>query len=174
MMEPSFSDILPRFIAQPQTGDLRQSYCPKTWDGLNVKMSFGVFTPARVPWIAFTAPGMKVSRGFYPVYLHYKDRKTLILSYGMSETKVSQYSWPHEVISSTRTIHQFFNESVPRYGACLVFRAYRVDTNGGEVVFTRADNGQVVSLTDLDSELSTILQYYKAVIAGDVRGEPPP
>ena len=42
--------------------------------------------PARIPWIAFITPEMKVSEGFYPVYLYYKKHETFILAYGISET----------------------------------------------------------------------------------------
>ena len=33
--------------------------------------------PAKVPWIAFLAPGMSVSGGYYPVYLYYKEQDKL-------------------------------------------------------------------------------------------------
>ena len=69
---------------------------------------------ARIPWIEFTAPVMQVSKGFYPVYLYYKDYDILILAYGISETEEFSTSWPTDIMNSKQTIKSSFKEDVPR------------------------------------------------------------
>lgn len=100
----SWTEILRKFIKQAATGDLKVSAYQKTQDDLKVNVSFGRGTPARIPWIAFTLPGIQVSNGFYPVYLYYKDFHVLILAYGVSETEESQMSWSAEIMNSSQTI----------------------------------------------------------------------
>ena len=93
--------------------------------------------PARVPWIAFTAPEITVSNGYFPVYLYYKDLNTLILSYGVSETNEFENPWTTEIESSFQTIENYFGKKVPRYGDSYVSKAYNVDSDGN---ITRADD----------------------------------
>lgn len=56
--------ILDKFILQSSTRELKTSDYPKEWNGLKIKVSFGMGTPARVSWIAFLAPDMQTSNGF--------------------------------------------------------------------------------------------------------------
>ena len=108
----SWREILDKFILQAQTTDLKTASYPKEWSNFRTKVSFGMGAPARVPWVAFTAPDMNVSRGFYPVYLYYKDLGTLILSYGVSETEESVQTWPVEVQAQIQTIKSYFDKEV--------------------------------------------------------------
>lgn len=116
----NWREILDSFILQAQKSDLRTSAYPKEWNNLRMKVSFGMGAPARVPWIAFVAPEMAVSKGFYPVYLYYKELGTLILAYGISETAEYGKSWPAEVMNSAQTISAYFDVDVPRYGDSFV------------------------------------------------------
>lgn len=116
--------VLDEFLIQAQKGDLKTSAYPKEWDGLRMKVSFGMGAPARIPWIAFIAPEMQVSRGFYPVYLYYKNLDTLILVYGNSETEEFTETWTTEIMNTTKTIQTYFDQDVPRYGDSFVFKAY--------------------------------------------------
>lgn len=169
----NWKTILDTFILQAQKGDLKTATYPKEWSDLKVKVSFGMGSPARIPWIGFMPPEMNVSRGFYPVYLYYKELETLILSYGVSETEESAQSWPVEVMNSTQTISSHFDKDVPRYGDSFVFKAYKVKTKGDVVEYICSSSEQVASERDLDADLSTILEYYKKIISG-VSGSPSP
>jgi len=80
----NWPQILNEFLIQAEKGDLKTASYPKEWSDLRTKFSFGMGAPARVPWVAFLAPGMEVSNGYYPVYLYYKQLKTLVLAYGIS------------------------------------------------------------------------------------------
>ena len=166
----SWKLILDAFIQQAQTNDLKTSVYPKEWAGLRMKVSFGMGAPARVPWIGLMTPEMSVSRGIYPVYLYYKDLNTLILAYGLSETEEAPQSWPPEIMNSTPTIAAFFDQKVPRYGDSFVFKAYEIQHgDGNKVAFIRkhSDTGQptAASLQDLESDLSTIVEYFKKVVS---------
>lgn len=121
--------------------------------------------PARVPWIAFIAPEMQVSKGFYPVYLYYKDLETLILAYGISETTEFEKSWPAEIMNSTETIAAHFDQDVPRYGNSFVFKTYRIFINNRSLKINHKESGIVASVKDLESDLETILNYYKKVVS---------
>jgi hypothetical protein len=158
---------LSTYILQAIQGDLKTASYPKEWSDLRTKVSFGMGAPARVPWIAFVAPGMEVSHGFYPVYLYYKDFQTLILAYGLSDTQISAQTWPADVMNSTQTIAAFFDKDVPRYGDSFVFKAYKIEVKDNVVTYIYIDSDQKATEQDINSDLSTILDYYKKVIGGE-------
>lgn len=149
---------------QSQTGELKTATYPKEWSGLKLRVSFGQGVPARVPWIAFIAPEMQVSKGFYPVYLYYKEFDTLVLAYGISETEEYSKQWPTEIMNSAQTIEAFFDKEVPRYGDSFVFKAYKINAGDGKVQYSYPD-GKPASEKDLESDLSVILDYFKKVVS---------
>jgi len=54
--------VINAFLAQAQKDDLKTSSYPREWAGLKMKVSFGMSAPAHIPWIAFIAPEMQVSK----------------------------------------------------------------------------------------------------------------
>jgi len=158
-------NILSDFLKQSKAGDLKTSQYPKEWSNLKTKVSFGMGAPARIPWIAFIAPEMQVSKGFYPVYLYYKELETLILAYGISETAEFDKSWPAEIMNSTQTVEGFFDRDVPRYGDSFVFKAYKISIEDNAVKITYSDSEEVATEKDLESDLETILEYYKKAVS---------
>jgi len=170
----NWSTILSTFLLQTQNKDLKTSSYPKEWSDLKMRVSFGMGAPARVPWIAFIAPEMQVSKGFYPVYLYYKELNTLILAYGISETEEFAKTWPVEIMNSSSTITAFFDKDVPRYGDSFVFKAYKIDFSNGKIQFKNPDNGEAVTEKDLESDLATILDYYKKVVSIEIKKEDSP
>lgn len=161
----TWQKILNTFLTQAQQSDLKTSLYPKEWNDLRLRVSFGMGAPARVPWIAFIAPEMAVSRGFYPVYLYYKELETLILAYGISETEEFGKTWPPEIMNSTTTITGFFDKDVPRYGDSFVFKAYKIKITQDGVKYFYAENEAEASEKDIEADLSTILDYYKKVVS---------
>ena len=157
--------ILDKFILQSKTSDLRTASYPKEWAGAFVKASFGMGSPARVPWIGFRLEEEKISRGIYPVYLYYKDLKILILAYGVSETEKPIQFWPNEILNSRQTITAYFNKKVPRYGDSFVFKVYKIEISGKKVKYLCVDSGKAASEIDLASDLSIIIEYYRKVIS---------
>lgn len=159
------NEILNKFVIQSQEGDLKTAHYPKEWSGFTMKVSFGMGAPARVPWIGLMGEGMAVSRGINPVYLYYKQLGTLILAYGISETEESPENWPIEILNNTETIQAHFDQKVPRYGDSFVFKSYKVDVIDGKATFLYSDTKKEVTEVDLDSDLNTILEYYRKVIS---------
>ena len=162
--------ILDAFLLQAQTGELKTSTFPKEYSDLKMKVSFGMGMPARVPWIAFTAPEMQVSKGFYPVYLYYKDLHVLVLAYGISETSEFDKTWPAEIMNSTLTIRAFFDKDVPRYGDSFMFKAYNIKVQDNQVEY-QSQEGNNISEQDLEADLKTILNYYKKTVSIEIRKE---
>ena len=130
-----------------------------------MRVSFGMGAPARIPWIAFIAPEMQVSKGFYPVYLYYKELETLVLAYGVSETEEFGETWPAEVMSSAITISAFFDKDVLRYGDSFVFKAYKLNLQDKENKYSYSENNAPVSTKDIESDLGVILEYYKKAVS---------
>jgi hypothetical protein len=120
---------------------------------------------ARIPWIAFIAPEMQVSKGYYPVYLYYKDLNTLILAYGISETAEFEKSWPVEIMNTTQTIAAYFDQNVPRYGDSFVFKAYSISFEKNIANISYIENGNPASQKDLEADLETMLDYYKKTVS---------
>lgn len=166
----NLKEILDTFLLQAQTGELKTSIFPKEHSDLKMKVSFGMGMPARIPWIAFTAPEMQVSKGFYPVYLYYKELEVLVLAYGISETSEFDKTWPAEIMNSTSTVKAFFDKEVPRYGDSFVFKAYNIKIQDNKVDY-QSPEGQNISEHDLEADLKTILNYYKKTVSIEIKKE---
>lgn len=122
--------------------------------------------PARIPWIAFVAPAMQVSNGFYPVYLYYKELDKLILAYGISETEACTDTWPYEIKNNNKTITAYLNADVSRYGDSYVFKAYKVKLDGDIVTyFQDIDGGREIVQKEIESDLENIIDYYKKTVS---------
>jgi 5-methylcytosine-specific restriction enzyme B len=147
----SFFDFLQRFIRQSSIVDLKTSDYPKTYAGLEVKVSFGQGNPARIPWIAFLGGGNTVPDGYYPVYLFYKDINLLILSYGMSETNIPKNGWELENVLTITDYFSKNNLGVPgRYGSSFIYKVY--------------DISKELDKAEVDSDLNQLLSVYKEKI----------
>ncbi|WP_439395171.1 MrcB family domain-containing protein [Bradyrhizobium sp. PMVTL-01] len=116
------------FLTQADAGnDLRTSSYPEEYRGLQIRVSFGQGVVSRVPWIAFLAPGEKVSEGIYPVLLYYREAKALFLAYGVSETKPPAREWKN---LQAETIVEFqrkqFDREPERYGNSYVDTCFQM------------------------------------------------
>lgn len=164
----NWMQVLDMFLTQAHRGDLKTSSYLKEWNGLKMKVSFGMGAPARIPWIAFIAPEMQVSKGFYPVYLYYKELRTLILAYGISETEEFTKTWPAEIMNSTQTIEAYFDQDVPRYGDCYLFKAYRINLSTERPEYSYPNENKIATEKDIESDLATIMNYYKNIVSIEV------
>lgn len=155
------AQLLKKFVEQTAEGGLKTSEYPKEFKGYTTKVSFGMGAPARIPWIAFTAPDITVSNGYFPVYLYYKQLKTIILAFGISETNEYAEPWTNEVVNGQDTIETYFGEKVPRYGDSYVFKAYTVDEDCN-IRSSKDTGGEIVGDQELDADLDKILNTYQA------------
>lgn len=123
-----FSLILKDFVDQSKTKSQKTKTYPKTALELNLDVSFGQGNAARVPWLSLLGKNQKTSQGIYPVYLLYKEKSCLILSYGISETQTPEINWTD---NSKTKISEYLDEKhaikPSRYGNSMVFKVY--DTN---------------------------------------------
>ena len=163
-------ELLTTFLNQGKSGDLKTAQYPKEKSGFAMKTSFGMGAPARVPWIAFTAPEIKVSNGFYPVYLYYKSLDKLILTYGISEGSDHIASWPKSALADCQLISDYTNNDAPRYGDSYVFKAYDVGADDGGAL-TISSDGSKVSNDGLERDLESILRTYAAAVEVELRSE---
>ncbi len=142
---------LKNFLTQAKNGELATSSYLKEYHGLKVKVSFGQGNQARVPWIAFLSEGQAVSHGIYPVYLYYKDKRLLILAYGISETELPSATW--KLPSNTLSVSEYFDNNQlgkpERYGSSHVFKIYHTD--------------KPLSPEEINEDLNEILSKYKAI-----------
>ena len=119
-------EIIEEFVEQGKTTNLKTSSYPKTFNGLNLKVSFGQGVPARIPWIGLTKKPNTISKGIYPVFLYYKEFNKLILAYGISETEKSEFDW--NKTENYKTINEWhlkeFNKNPDRYGTSFIKSVY--------------------------------------------------
>lgn len=163
-------ELLTSFLIQGKSGDLKTAQYPKMRDGFKMKTSFGMGAPARVPWIAFTAPEIKVSNGFFPVYLYYKSLDVLILTYGISEGSDHIGSWPKAALADCQLISEYTNNDAPRYGDSYVYKAYDVQEDDVATLTISAD-GHAVSNDALAKDLESILKTYATAVEMELRSE---
>ena len=149
----AFPELMQRFLAQALSGrELGVQDYITEYAGLRVKVSFGKGNFARIPWIAFLADGQSVSQGIYPVFLLFREERTLLLCYGISEEKVAEKSWGE--IQGVTSVKEWFRKqygrSPERYGASLVCESY--DASGD------------LPLADMQQALDLVIQYYSRVL----------
>jgi len=156
-----FFEELTRFLAQCQTENLKTSHFSNKLAGLKVKFSFGKGNPARVPWIAFLAPGQHISNGIYPFYLYYKNQQLLVLAFGVSETLSPEIPWRQ---AGAETIDNYFKKhglgKPAKYGSSFVFKIYAADNLDKERI---------------EADLEEIIGIYQATLADSsaAAGVPP-
>lgn len=160
----TWKETLDAFIVQAHTGELKTSSFPKEYHDLRTRVSFGMGAPARVPWIGFLAPEMRMSNGINPVYLYYKNIHVLVLAYGVGETVEPSQSWPNEIITTKQTIETFLKEKIPRYGNSFVFKAYKVTQEKKKISYAYYDTDIKINGNELETDLLTITDYYKKMI----------
>jgi 5-methylcytosine-specific restriction protein B len=152
----AYYDQLIKFLNQAKTADLTTSQYENSYANLKVKVSFGQGNQARVPWIAFLKENQTVQDEIYPVYLFFKEKKLLILAYGVSETNRPKNSWK---LSDPLTIESFFeknNLDVPeRYGNSFVYKTYKTDRE--------------LNKRAINTDLNNIIQIYN----NEILGKPP-
>lgn len=150
---------LDKFIRQSLTDNLKtKGLYPSNLLDLDVKVSFGMGTPTHIPWISFLGPNMTTSNGFYPVYLYYKKLNTLILSYGISETKVYEDPWTKEIINSSTMIEDTIKNPF-KYGKSFIYKVYKIEIHDDEIIYKSEDNR--ISHEMLSKDLQSIIDKYK-------------
>ena len=97
--------------------------------------------------------------------MYYKELKTLILAYGISETSEFGESWPAEIMNSSTTIRAYFDKEIPRYGDSFVFKAYKIAFNGAGVSIENTATSLPIPDLEIDENFKTITNYYKSIFS---------
>jgi 5-methylcytosine-specific restriction enzyme B len=122
-----YNDLI-KFLNQAKTTELKTKHFKPTYNGTNVKVSFGQGYPARIPWISFLIEPHTTSHGIYPVYLFYKNINKLVLSFGVSETEKPLTNWN---LSEALKLKDYFKKnSWPepvRYGESFIYKVYDIN-----------------------------------------------
>ncbi len=122
-----------------------------------VTVSFGKGQATKVPWFSVTR--YKDYKEDGPVYLYYKDKKTLVLSLGTKEESTTwdnrdidpkyDFRWDDSISKKYQKIQSYFGEKVDRYNDSYLFKAYNVEGD------------KVLDESTLESDLTTILDLYR-------------
>ena len=80
-----YSEQLFKFIEQSRTDSQITRHYDRSYNDLEVHVSFGQGALARIPWVSFLKEPNTTRNGIYPVYLLYKNNDKLVLAYGISE-----------------------------------------------------------------------------------------
>lgn len=149
----SFLSTIHKFIKQAGEGKKpKAKEYPSEYEGLQVEVSFNLGKFAHVPSIAFLYEGQTLSKGIYPAYIYYPKQETLILAYGISETKKPSQSW--QLPPGSQTIKDYFSSNklgIPeRYGKSYVFKVYSPVSE--------------IDSADLDKDLQQIIGVYKQLM----------
>jgi len=120
-------ELLKAFLEQANAAEsLVSKGYPSTYRGLDVNVSFGKGTLAKVPWISFTGEDQTTQKGIYPGYLYFKAAGTLLLTYVVSETNPPDRQWPASIPQQTvaDVLASQFGHQAERYGDSFVHAVY--------------------------------------------------
>ena len=165
-------DFLKKFIKQSFQGESQKTkgrYPEKLFD-LFIKPSFGFGEFANIPHLGFYKSNSKkkASKGFFPVFLHFRKKGILILSYGLSNTEKPEQSWNDIVHDSAPKIKDFkspcgefdlINTKKKEYGESMVFNYYKPKLEGDDVVFYRGNKR--ISEESIYEDIKNIIISYK-------------
>lgn len=148
-----FYSVIQKFILQANEGNnLKVTGYPKAYNGLKVEVSFGKKNEVRTPRINFLYEGQLTDNGIYPVFLYYSEQETLILAYGVSETRKPASLW--NLPDDIQTVESYFSTirlgTPKRYGSSFVFRVYSPTTE--------------IEPSKLDQDLNQLIAYYKKIM----------
>ncbi len=148
----NFYYVIDSFLKQAQTDDLTKKDYPKTFKGLNVKVSFGAGNIAHIPWVALLDDKNAVTEGIYPVYLFYRSQNILILAYGVSETNPPPMNWNES--ERLQTVQDWFMKHVDskpeRYGSSYVKSVYNTE--------------EEIDAVKLQDDLDELIEEYHATL----------
>lgn len=169
------NEILTNFILQSQTTNLKTSKYPKEFLDFEVKVSFGMGTPAKISWISVHNQEIRSTKGINCVYLYYKEENILVLAYGIMESFIEEDTWPSEIKNNNQTINDYFEtklKSKPyRYGSSFVFKVYSPVIKSNKVFFKNHSSNLEISDTEINNNIKQLINEYAKVINVEIKDE---
>lgn len=166
---------LQNFILQSQTNNLKTSSYQKEYSDLDVKVSFGMGTAAKISWISVHNQEIRSTKGINCVYLYFKKENILILAYGIMESFVKQDTWPFDILNNNQSINDFFDENLKsspyRYGDSLIYKSYSPVVKNGKVFFTYYNSEIEISSAQINNDIDDLINIYWKVINIEVKND---
>ena len=166
---------LQNFIIQSQTNNLKTSSYQKEYSDLDVKVSFGMGTAAKISWISVHNQEIRSTKGINCVYLYFKKENILILAYGIMESFVKQDTWPFDILNNNQSINDFFDENLKsspyRYGDSLIYKSYSPVVKNGKVFFTYYNSDIEISSAQINNDIDNLINIYSKVINIEVKND---
>lgn len=166
---------LQNFILQSQTNNLKTSSYQKEYSDLDVKVSFGMGTAAKISWISVHNQEIRSTKGINCVYLYFKKENILILAYGIMESFVKQDTWPFDILNNNQSINDFFDENLKsspyRYGDSLIYKSYSPVVKNGKVFFTYYNSDIEISSAQINNDIDDLINIYSKVINIEVKND---
>ena len=157
-----FIKLIEAFIEQSKTSDLSWKRYQKSYHNLTVKVSFGKGVSARIPWVGLLKEPNSISKGIYPVFLFFKEINKLILAYGISETKKSEYTWTNtEAFTSIDSWHlKEFGTTPDRYGSSYIKGVYDLDIGLDKDLIANDLDDIISEYEKLDFKKESAINYW--------------
>ena len=161
-------NTLKKFILQSQTNNLKTSEYPKEFLDFDMKVSFGMGTPAKISWLSIHNQEIRSTKGINCVYQYYKKENILVLAYGIMENFLDGDTWPKDIKTNNQTINDYFNEaslkSPYRYGDSFVFKVYTPIIKSEKVFFLNNKTEKEISEKHINNDINEIVNQYGCVI----------
>lgn len=168
-------NTLKKFILQSQTNNLKTSEYPKEFLDFDMKVSFGMGTPAKISWLSIHNQEIRSTKGINCVYLYYKEENILVLAYGIMENFLDGDTWPKDIKTNNQTINDYFNEaslkSPYRYGDSFVFKVYTPIINSEKVFFLNNKTEKEISEKHINNDINEIVNQYGKVLNIEIKDE---
>ena len=168
-------NTLKKFILQSQTNNLKTSEYPKEFLDFDMKVSFGMGTPAKISWLSIHNQEIRSTKGINCVYLYYKEENILVLAYGIMENFLDGDTWPKDIKTNNQTINDYFNEaslkSPYRYGDSFVFKVYTPIIKSEKVFFLNNKTEKEISEKHINNDINEIVNQYGKVLNIEIKDE---
>ena len=168
-------NTLKKFILQSQTNNLKTSEYPKEFLDFDMKVSFGMGTPAKISWLSIHNQEIRSTKGINCVYLYYKEENILVLAYGIMENFLDGDTWPKDIKTNNQTINDYFNEaslkSPYRYGDSFVFKVYTPIIKSEKVFFLSNKTEKEISEKHINNDINEIVNQYGKVLNIEIKDE---
>lgn len=168
-------NTLKKFILQSQTNNLKTSEYPKEFLDFDMKVSFGMGTPAKISWLSIHNQEIRSTKGINCVYLYYKEENILVLAYGIMENFLDGDTWPKDIKTNNQTINDYFNEASLkppyRYGDSFVFKVYTPIIKSEKVFFLDNKTEKEISEKHINNDINEIVNQYGKVLNIEIKDE---
>ena len=136
-------ELISSFIAQADQGtSLAVDEYPKSYQGLDIHVSFGKGDVSPVPWVSFLGYGQRTSKGISPAVLYYRAAGKLVVAYGVTSQEPPDEDWLHigDAQKITSLVGEDHGARSERYGASYVHSIFETEDLDPDLVTAALDD----------------------------------